>query len=104
MLKYTALIVPALSDQAGQCRIVACEGDIRKALQDYRSNPDAWKETGLMNSQGKLVWCHELGDLREQLKKCEPLMAGTTFLIDVPEESAPAPRDPRPWRRPRRVG
>ena len=73
---YTALIVPALTDMAGQCRIVARPGPVKAALADYRANPDAWKEVGLMNSRGKLVCCEPLGNLAEELKDCEPLAGG----------------------------
>lgn len=52
----TYLIVPALSDQAGQLRIVSREHDnkFRVELSDYRRNPELWKEAGLVNTDGKL--------------------------------------------------
>lgn len=90
--EFTVLIVPAVTDMAGQCRIVAREGKVRDALANYRSDTDHWFEVGLMDSRGRLVHCSELGDLREQLKSCEPLMAGLTFQViaHAPEGSAPA--------------
>lgn len=74
---HTALIVPAMTDQAGQCRIVSRPGKWPNALQDYRQSPNAWKEVGLMNSRGRLV-CVDDSNLREELQDCEPLMAGLT--------------------------
>lgn len=80
-------IVPAMTDIAGQCRIVAREGKVNSARDDYRKNPDAWKEIGLMNSRGMLV-CLAADNLGvvEELKACEPLMAGMQF--EVPEVEA----------------
>ncbi len=75
-------IVPAMTDQAGQCRIVAREGKVSSARDDYRRNPDAWHEIGLMNSRGMLV-CLSADNLAvvEELKACEPLMAGLEFEV-----------------------
>ncbi|HDR9105374.1 hypothetical protein [Paraburkholderia sp. A3RO-2L] len=80
-------IVPAMTDQAGQCRIVAREGSVPSARDDYRRNPQAWKEIGIMNSQGRLV-CLEADNLAayDELKACEPLMAG--LHIEVDEQQA----------------
>lgn len=82
-------IVPAMTDQAGQCRIVAREGSVRSARDDYRRSPDAWKEIGIMNSRGRLV-CLSADNLAivDELKSCEPLMAGMQFEVD--EIEAPA--------------
>jgi hypothetical protein len=79
----TVYIVPALTDQAGQCRIVSREGEFDSARDDYRLNPDAWKEIGIMNSRGKLV-CLEAGnlDIVDELKASEPLMAGLVFEVE----------------------
>ncbi|MEX3935061.1 hypothetical protein AB4Y32_25265 [Paraburkholderia phymatum] len=80
MKMKTLLIVPAFSDQAGQCRIVATYGFTgRSELKDYRENPENWAEVGLMTSRGKLV-CYD-GTPEENLflKACEPLAAGMTF-------------------------
>ena len=49
---HTAYIVPALTNQAGQCRIVARAGVPASAREDYRAHPDTWQEVGLMNSPG----------------------------------------------------
>lgn len=79
----TIYIVPAWSDQAGQCRIVARDDDFAGTARDnYRAEPDKWREAGLMNSQGKLV-CFDGSDAaRQELKDCEPLMAGLTLRIN----------------------
>lgn len=79
MQNKTALIVPAMTEMAGQCRIVMRDGATTQALRDYRENPDAWKEVGIMNSRGKLVCLEDIPALREELQACEPLMAGLTF-------------------------
>lgn len=78
----TLLIVPALTDIAGQCRIVAFPGRNTNALKDYRANPGQWYEVGLMNSQGKLVHIDAGSEVREDIKSCEPLMAGLVFHYD----------------------
>lgn len=77
----TVLIVPAWSDQAGQCRIVARSTDdpIRNALKDYREQPDQWLEVGLMNSQGKLVCYTGLPFELDEIEDCQPLSAGLVF-------------------------
>ena len=75
----TLLIVPAWSDQAGQCRIVARHGTPFKALQDYRENPDPWLEVGLMDSKG-YVRCIVPGFA--SIKDDEPLVAGTSYYFD----------------------
>ncbi len=75
-------IVPAMTDQAGQCRIVSREGRVASARDDYRRNPAAWQEIGFMNSRGKLVCINaENPALVEELKACEPLMAGLQITI-----------------------
>lgn len=83
MSQYTALIVPAFSAMAGQCRIVAREGKVGGALADYRKNPDPWKEVGTMNSRGELVCCEDVGTLRAELKDCSPLSAGLVIDFEV---------------------
>jgi hypothetical protein len=79
----TVYIVPAMTDQAGQCRIVSREGEVASARDDYLQNPNAWKEIGLMNSRGQLV-CIEADnlDVVDELKACEPLMAGLVFEVE----------------------
>jgi len=78
---HTALIVPAFSDQAGQCRIVSRPGKWPDALTAYRANDKAWKEVGLMNSRGHLVHADD-ANLRLELQDCEPLMAGLVVTYD----------------------
>ncbi len=79
----TVYIVPAMTDQAGQCRIVSREGEVASARDDYRHNPDAYKEIGIMNSRGKLVCIvADNLDVVDELKACEPLMAGMVFVVE----------------------
>lgn len=76
-------IVPAWSDQGGQCRIVSTPGPkINDPLAHYRKFPDLWSEAGLMNSRGELVYLSGPMSHAEELRSCEPLMAGTTFYLD----------------------
>ncbi|WOB06496.1 hypothetical protein [Piscinibacter gummiphilus] len=91
-MKTTYLIVPALTDQAGQCRIVrtftqlgACD-----PLTHYRRWPEDWGEVGLMNSSGKLICFDGPQSVCEEIESCQPLMAGLVFTYEVP----PAPIDP----------
>jgi len=85
MNTHTAVVVPAQTDVASQCRIYARYGSIREPLHDYRKNPDAWHCVGMMNSEGKLVCCEPHGDLVERLKECEPLYGGMTIRFSAPE-------------------
>lgn len=77
----TYLIVPACTDQAGQCRIAQREGDIADALKDYRADPDAWSDVGLMNSRGNLVCLNAPSVVYQEFKSMEPLMAGTQVTL-----------------------
>lgn len=85
----TLLIVPALTDQAGQCRIVGYPGTDfpgRNALLSYRERPDLWKGVGLMNSRGELVCLEpEYGACGgwDELKACEPLIAGMELQVTL---------------------
>ncbi len=75
----TYYIVPAWSDQAGQCRIVSREGLIPDAHKSYQAAPGLWKEAGLMNSLGRLVCLSAGPEVQEEFRACEPLMAGTVI-------------------------
>ncbi len=94
----TVLIVPAFSDQAGQCRIVAAEGKHSDALASYRRDGSMWKKVGAMNSQGRVVaLSKDLQDagLLAEMQESEPMMAGTQFFVtqkDADEQSE-APRE-----------
>lgn len=83
----TLYIVPAFSDVAGQCRIVACDSDhkVKSARDSYRKNPEAWKEVGLMSSRGTLRCITAEPEIVSELKDCEPLMAGMVFEFNLPE-------------------
>ena len=73
-------IVPAWSDQAGQCRIVSRETDSRIDVhKSYNESPELWKEAGLMNSRGTVVCISATPEQIQDIKSCEPLMAGTSF-------------------------
>lgn len=86
-MKGTLYIVPALTDVAGQCRIVGYPGTDypgKSARDSYRAHPDLWKDVGLMNSRGELVCLEpEYGACGgwDELKACEPLMATTEFEV-----------------------
>ena len=77
----TIFIVPAWSDQAGQCRLVATSTfkSVGDAKRDYEHYPDKWREVGIMNSQGKLVCFDGTAKERDDIKASEPLMAGLVF-------------------------
>lgn len=80
------LIVPALTDTAGQCRIYSKEFDLKVPmypLKDYRSNQDSWKEVGLMNSRGELVCLNAPLIDTEVIKSSEPLMATQWFVMEI---------------------
>lgn len=74
----TLYIAPALTDQAGQCRIYSTPGDVEDAGALYRARPEVWREVGLMNSRGQLV-CSSVA--YQDLKDQEPLMGGSAFLV-----------------------
>lgn len=83
----TLYIVPAFSDVAGQCRIVARDNDrkVKSASDNYRNDPDAWREVGLMNSRGNLVCFDGPEQMRKELEDCVPLMAGLVFEFIIGE-------------------
>lgn len=74
-------IVPAWSDQAGQCRIVSrqVEGRI-DASASYRAAPELWAEAGIMNGRGKIV-CLNDKHAFEEMSQDEPLMAGMQYSL-----------------------
>jgi len=74
----TFLIVPAETNMATQCRIVSCAAAPRDALAAYRADPHAWQDSGLMNSQGKLV-CLDDAALFARMREDEPLAAGLVY-------------------------
>lgn len=96
-MKTQYLIVPAWSDQAGQCRIVARSHEQQhpNPLQHYRQYDSQWKEVGVMNSQGKLVYLDAPAAVVQDFKDSEPLAAGLTFAFDAVEQTREAPPAPR---------
>lgn len=99
-MSYIYLIVPAENDIAGTCGIFTKEASLIKqgkdnALKDYRSDPYSWKRVGHMNSRGKLI-ALELptyvrsdntvdleASLWDEIRSCEPLIAGTVFEFPI---------------------
>lgn len=89
-MKVTFYIVPALTDIAGQCRIVACNaslkeiaGEARSVRDHYSKYPQQWKEAGLMNSRGQVVALDAPPHVWAEFRADEPLMAGITYEMDV---------------------
>lgn len=84
-MRIAYLIVPAWSDQAGQCRIVSRVydpefGNDTPGLREYRANPDLWREAGIMNSRGSIVCLDPSHPSHlNSMKRDEPLMAGTVY-------------------------
>ena len=73
-------IVPAWSDQAGQCRLVRrTELVERDARTDYERHPGQWTEVGLMNSRGELLCFDGAPSHWATLVDSQPLAAGTEF-------------------------
>lgn len=85
----TYLIVPAMTDQAGQCRIVVAThvDNVHLGLKDYRANPDMWKDCGIMASDGHIV-CIDVShpSHRNGMKRDEPLAAGVTYRFIAGED------------------
>lgn len=79
---HTVYIVPAWTDMAGQCHIVAREGSVENPYRDYKENPRLWSEVGLMNSKGKLVCLSATAEAFGEIQSCEPLMAGISFQLE----------------------
>lgn len=76
----TLLILPASSDVASQCWIVAKYGDIPGALRDYRRNDgEGWDQVGRMSSRGELVCLDATPEVCAALRLCEPLAAAQEF-------------------------
>lgn len=81
----TLYIAPAMTDQAGQCRIYACAGyHPMKVREHFAKYPGQWKEVGLMNSRGQLVCFEGTEQQRQDLTDDQPLMAGLAYTY--PEE------------------
>jgi len=76
---HTVYIVPTLTTQSGQCRIVAAAGLFTSPRDSYKAHPELWKEIGIMNSAGKIVCLQAGPHTTTEIKDCEPLMAGSFF-------------------------
>lgn len=84
-------IVPAWSDQAGQCRIVRRDGPLAgSARESYRRDPSAWREVGIMNSRGEVVCFDGAPEQLQELRDCAPLAAGMEWRFRT--HNAPEPR------------
>ena len=82
-MRTTIYIKPALTPQAGQCRIYALDGPlVRSARDHYRTFPDLWREVGIMSSRGKLVCFQGTPRQRQDLTDDQPLMAGLTYTYE----------------------
>lgn len=79
----TYLIVPAVTDIAGQCRIVLHPNfNLQEwPLTHYREHPNEWQDVGLMNSQGRIRCLDAPSEVWREMRECEPLMAGTYFFV-----------------------
>ena len=78
------IIKPALTDQAGQCRIYrkhfgGRDGAPTSVTRDYDAEPGGWREVGLMNSRGRLVCLDAPRAIFDDISESQPLMAGTHF-------------------------
>ena len=90
--KKNFYIVPAWTDQSGQCRIVSRETAQKiDAEASYRESPKLWAEAGLMNSRGKLV-CLNDKEAFDEMAQDEPLMAGMQYTFDAAPEDLESPR------------
>lgn len=80
----TYLVVPAWSDQAGQCRIVSREHDnkFRMCLATYRRAPELWKEAGLVSSTGGLRCIDASAVVAQYMREQEPIYPPTTFTFN----------------------
>lgn len=83
---HTVYIVPAMTNQAGQCRIVAAEGYFESPRDSYKAHPELWKDGGIMNSAGQIVCLQAGPQTTAELKACEPLMAGAFFRFENLED------------------
>mgnify|MGYP000869350056 CR=1 FL=1 len=72
----TFYIVPAVTDLAGQCRIVRHDRRIDNPSRHYNEHPEEWCEAGIMNSRGKLICLTASAETVQIFRECEPLMAG----------------------------
>lgn len=75
----TVHIVPAFSDQAGQCRIYARPGNHPDPARHYLHEQDQWHEIGIMDSKGNLR-CIE--PKYQELSHEVPLRGGATYYFD----------------------
>lgn len=88
----TLYIVPACTDQSGQCRIVGFRGTTSSARDCYEANPGLWVEAGLMNSRGELVCLSdEFAEFRQELLDSQPLMASLQFSMRAGAGRTPFP-------------
>jgi hypothetical protein len=79
-LNVTYYICPPLgSMHAGQARIYMRQGRVSNPRDHCRAHPEQWAEVGLVNFQGKLVCLDAADGIYEEIKACEPLMAGLVF-------------------------
>lgn len=84
-------IAPALTDQAGQCRIYRArfDGSVNAdgIKTHYRNHPDRYTEVGLMNSRGGLVCFEGTEEQFADLLNSQPLAAGLVFRYENTTET-----------------
>lgn len=61
-------------------RVVCADGHVVGALRSYRSNPDAWREAGIVNSRGDLVCLDGPDCIRTDMRDAQPIAGGNVFL------------------------
>lgn len=86
--KHHFLIVPALTDLAGQCRIVhrTTAPHISLGVKEYREKTELWHEVGIMASDGHLVCLTAWSDVVDEFKDSQPLCAGSVFSYAISDE------------------
>jgi hypothetical protein len=94
-MRVTYLIVPAVTDRATQCRVVAKQHEDLPGpgLADYRRDPDSWREAGIVNARGELV-CLDCThpSHSHSMKRDQPLYPPTTYTFVEDTDAEPLPR------------
>ena len=80
----TYLIVPALTDQSGQCRIVSTKTQLGacQALVHHRRWPEDWAEVGHTDARGRIAFLAAPCSHWDSLTDDQPLLAGLTYTFE----------------------
>lgn len=80
----TLYVAPNVTDRGTHNRIYAATvaDSVNSAWYSFKNNPRIWKEVGLINSEGKLVCLAACKDVWDEVKSCEPIIAGATFQFE----------------------